>query len=76
MGNLEIVLEIKEELMSSNLHLLILYTDLALYLVGLVARCQAPIIITEAVVRTFLAAFVLQAVLKKAMSSNETVFSA
>ena len=74
MGNLEIVLDIKEELMSSNLHLLILYTDLALYLVGLVARCQVAIFITEAVLRTFVTPFVLQAVFKKAISKDGRVF--
>ena len=35
MDDLEIVLDIEKELISSNLHLLILHTELALYLVGL-----------------------------------------
>jgi hypothetical protein len=74
MDNLEIILDINKKLMSSNLHLLILYTDLALYLVGLVARCQVAIFITEAVVRTFMAAFVLQAVFKN-IHRYEIVFS-
>jgi hypothetical protein len=51
--------------MSSNLNLPILNTELALNLVRLVARCQATIFITEAVVRTFLASFELQALFKK-----------
>ena len=74
MDNLEIILDINKKLMSSNLHLLILHTDLALYLVGLVARCQVAIFITEAVLRTFLTPFVLQAVLKKTISRDGRVF--
>lgn len=73
MEDLEIVLDIEKELMSSKYHLLIFHTVLALFLVGLVTRDQAAFIITESVVRTFLATFVLQALLKKAISSDERV---
>ena len=76
MNDLEIVLNINKELMSSDLHLLILHTVLALFLVGLATRDQAAIFVTEAAVRTFLAAFVLQALLKKAISRDERIFSA
>jgi hypothetical protein len=68
MHNLERLLDIKKELMSSNLHLPILHTELTLYLIGLVTRDQAAFIITEAAVRTFLATFVLEALLKKVIS--------
>ena len=70
MNDLEIVLDIEKELMSSNLHLLIFHTVLALFLVGLLTGSQAATIITEAAVRTFLAAFVLQTVLKKPISND------
>ena len=76
MDNLEIILDINKKLMSSYLHLLILHTDLALYLVGLITGGQAAIIITEAVVRTFLAALVLQTVLKKTILRDEMVLLA
>jgi hypothetical protein len=70
MNDLEIVLDIEKELMSSNLHLLIFHTVLALFLVGFLTGSQAATIITEAAVRTFLAAFVLQTVLKKPISND------
>ena len=74
--DLERVLDIKKELVSSDLHLLIFNTVLTLYLVGLLTGCQVTTFITETMVRTFLAAFVLQALLKKAISSDERVFPA
>jgi hypothetical protein len=76
MDNLEIVLDINKELMSSNIHLLIFHTVLALFLVELVTRDQAATFVTEAAVRTFLAAFVLQALLNKVISRDERVISA
>jgi hypothetical protein len=62
--------------MSSDLHLLIFHTVLALFLVGLVTRDQATTFVAVAVVRTFLATFVLQALLKKSISIDIRVFSA
>jgi hypothetical protein len=76
MHNLERLLDIKKELMSSNLHLPILHTELTLYLIGLVTRDQAATFVTEAAVRTFLAAFVLLALLNKVISRDKRVFSA
>jgi hypothetical protein len=76
MNNFEIVLDINKQLMSSNLHLPILHTELALYLIGLIARCQTAIFITKAVLRTYLAPFVLQAIFKKTILRDVRVFLA
>ena len=62
--------------MSSHLYLLILHTVLALFLEGLITRGQEAMLVTGAVVWTFLAAFVLQALLKKSIACDIRVISA